>query len=443
MQPTTLSCPECQTSLPDDAEFCYRCGTATSPDETVAENEQAAETLALEEVQAALGERYAVEKPLGEGGMAMVYLAEDRKHQRKVAVKVLRPELSATLAAERFLLEIETAAKLTHPHILPVHDSGETDGVFFYVMPLVEGETLQDRLRDGGRLPVDEALRLTREVAGALAYAHKQGIVHRDIKPANILLQGGHALVADFGIARALDRGGAALTQIGYSVGTPQYMSPEQALGEQNVDGRADIYSLGCVLYESLAGTPAFEGPTAQAVLSKSITEDPQPLHSKLSDVPAVLERVVQRAMAKEPADRYQNAEELADALVLVDMNVLTQGVRDVMQAAATVPTPSKSTLSPTHIAIVSGVSTAGILAVVYAVMQQLGFPPWLFAMAVGFLAVCVPLGHIDEYQTGEIDQRILEKDLALDLAHREIPIARIQGIGVGLQAIQGGQVTG
>ncbi len=395
MSAPTHNCPECQTALPDDAEFCYRCGTATPPDVTVAEPEQAADSLALEEVQAALGERYRVEKPLGEGGMAMVYLAEDGKHQRKVAVKVLRPELSATLAAERFLLEIETAAKLTHPNILPVHDSGQADGVLFYVMPLVEGETLQDRLRGGGRLPVEEALRLTREVAEALAYAHQHGIVHRDIKPGNILLQAGHALVADFGIARALERGGAALTQVGYSVGTPQYMSPEQALGEQEIDGRADIYSMGCVLYEMLSGGPAFEGPTAQAVLSKNITEDPPPLSTRLPDVPAVLERVVKRAMAKDPAGRYQNASELADALILVDMNVLTEGVREAMQSPVQAPASPDSAISHRHIAVVSGISTAGVLAVVYAVMQQLSLPPWVFALTVGCLAVCAPLGHL------------------------------------------------
>jgi serine/threonine-protein kinase len=362
---------------------------------TVAEHEQAATTLALEEVQAALGERYTVDKALGEGGMAMVYLAEDRKHHRKVAVKVLRPELSATIAAERFLLEIETAAKLTHPNILPVHDSGQADGVLYYVMPLVEGETLQDRLQSGGRFPVDEALRLTREVAEALAFAHQQGIVHRDIKPGNILLQAGHALVADFGIARALERGGAALTQIGYSVGTPQYMSPEQALGEQNIDGRADIYSMGCVLYEMLSGGPAFEGPTAQAVLSKNITEDPPPLNTKLPDVPVVLERVVKRAMAKDPADRYQNANELADALILVDMNVLTEGVRGAMQVPPVSVAPRKSAVSPTQVAVISGVSTAAALAAAYAVMQQMGLPPWVFAVLVGAFGVCLPIGRL------------------------------------------------
>ena len=206
--------------------------------------------------------------------MATVYLATDQKHKRKVAVKVMRPELAATLGAERFLREVEIAGQLSHPHILPMHDSGESDGILYYVMPYIEGETLRERLQRDGALPVEEALRLAREVSEALAYAHRRNIVHRDIKPANILLSEGHALVADFGIARAVgDSGGEQLTRTGLAVGTPQYMAPEQATGEKEVDGRADVYATGSVLYEMIAGEPPFTGPTARIILTRSLTE--------------------------------------------------------------------------------------------------------------------------------------------------------------------------
>jgi serine/threonine-protein kinase len=208
----------------------------------------------------ALSDRYRVERILGEGGMATVYLAEDLKHHRKVAVKVMRPELAATLGSERFLREVEIAARLSHPHILPMYDSGEANGLLYYVMPYVEGESLHARLRRENQLPVDEAMRLAREISEALAYAHDHGIIHRDIKPANILLSAGHALVADFGIARAVGAGGASLTQTGLAIGTPQYMSPEQATGASDVDGRTDVYAVGSILYEMIAGEAPFTG---------------------------------------------------------------------------------------------------------------------------------------------------------------------------------------
>jgi eukaryotic-like serine/threonine-protein kinase len=218
--------------------------------------------------EAALGDRYRIERPLGAGGMATVYLAEDLKHHRRVAVKVLRPELAAALGPERFLREIETTAGLRHPHILPLFDSGEAAGFLYYVMPYVEGESLEDRIARERQLSLDDAVRIAREVADALSYAHAHGVVHRDIKPGNILLEGGHAVVADFGIARAVRAAGdERLTQTGMAVGTPTYMSPEQASGETEVDGRSDLYSLACVLYEMLAGQPPFTGPTAESVL--------------------------------------------------------------------------------------------------------------------------------------------------------------------------------
>src|SRR5512135_3109142 len=227
------ACLACQTPLPEDALFCLRCGARTPTDPGVPSRTGATEVSEMARVGLALADSYRVERILGQGGMATVYLAEDLKHHRKVAVKVMRPELAATLGSERFLREVEIAAQLSHPHILPVHDSGEANGLLYYVMPWVEGESLRERLYRENQLPADEALRLAREVAEALAYAHGRGIIHRDIKPANILLSAGHALVADFGIARAVGSSGGAITKTGIAVGTPQYMAPEQATGER------------------------------------------------------------------------------------------------------------------------------------------------------------------------------------------------------------------
>jgi serine/threonine-protein kinase len=292
------------------------CGRATPTDPGVPPRVAATGEIEVAKVTRALAGRYRIERVLGEGGMATVYLAEDQKHQRKVAVKVMRPELSATLGAERFLREVQIAAKLSHPHILPLYDSGESDGLLYYVMPNVEGETLKDRLARDGALTADEALRYGREVADALAYAHARGVVHRDIKPANILLSNGHALVADFGIARALDSGGGeALTKTGLAVGTPQYMAPEQATGEKEVDGRADVYATGAVLYEMLAGEPPFTGPNARAVLTRSLTETPRALTSVRAGLVPSFDTLVQKALAKSPMDRYASAETLGTAL--------------------------------------------------------------------------------------------------------------------------------
>ncbi len=272
----------------------------------------------------ALADRYRIERKLGEGGMATVYLAEDLKHRRKVAVKVLRPELAAALGPERFLREIETTANLRHPHILPLYDSGQApdpSGAFlYYVMPYVEGESLRDRLARERQLPVDEALRLTREVADALGYAHERGIIHRDIKPDNILLERGHAVVADFGIARAVSSAGTAqLTQTGMAVGTPAYMSPEQSVGESDLDGRSDLYALGCVLYEMLAGEPPYAGASAQAIIAKRFRE-PVPRISTLREtVSPSLEGTIIRALARAPVDRFATVEEFRLALASPD----------------------------------------------------------------------------------------------------------------------------
>jgi eukaryotic-like serine/threonine-protein kinase len=266
----------------------------------------------------ALRDRYAVERELGRGGMATVYLARDLKHDRYVALKVLHPDLAHTLGAERFLREIKFAARLQHPHILSVHDSGEAQGTLWFTMPFVAGETLRERLRRQKQLAIDETVRIAAEVARALDYAHREGVIHRDLKPENILLTGdGDTLVADFGIGRALGarQPGDKLTETGVVIGTPEYMSPEQAAGEADLDGRSDIYSLGAVVYEMLAGEPPFTGPTAQAVLARHFTEDPRPLRRTRSTVPEHVEQAVSRALARVPADRFDSARDFSTAL--------------------------------------------------------------------------------------------------------------------------------
>jgi Tol biopolymer transport system component/tRNA A-37 threonylcarbamoyl transferase component Bud32 len=264
----------------------------------------------------ALADRYRIERELGQGGMATVYLAHDVRHDRKVAIKVLLPELAAVIGAERFLSEIKTTANLQHPHILPLFDSGSAEGQLFYVMPYVEGETLRGRLQRETQLPVADAVRLASEVAAALDYAHKHGVVHRDIKPENILVQHGSALVADFGIALAVQQAGASrMTQTGMSLGTPQYMSPEQAMGDKQIDARSDIYALGAVTYEMLIGEPPFTGPSAQAIVAKVMTESPKELTAQRKSIPTGVSAAVAQALEKLPADRFNSAAEFAAAL--------------------------------------------------------------------------------------------------------------------------------
>ena len=268
-----------------------------------------------ERLEAALGDRYRIQRELGEGGMATVFLAQDLKHQRPVAIKLLKPELSAILGGERFLREIGIAARFQHPHILPLFDSGQVEGLLYYVMPFVEGESLRDRLVREQQLPIADALQITREVGNALQHAHDHGVVHRDIKPENIMLSGGHAVVADFGIARALDAAGAEhLTRSGIAIGTTAYMSPEQA-GGMPVDGRSDQYSLACTLYEMLIGEPPFTGPSPQAVMARHTLEPVPSLRVVRPTVPQEVEDAIMRAMAKVPADRFPSAQHFADAL--------------------------------------------------------------------------------------------------------------------------------
>ncbi len=270
----------------------------------------------LDRLKTALADRYTIEHELGRGGMAVVYLAEDVRHGRHVAVKVLLPELAATLGGDRFLQEIRVTANLQHPHILALYDSGEADGLLYYVMPYVEGESLRDRLKREKQLPVDDALRIAQQVASALDFAHRHEVIHRDIKPENILLHEGEAMVADFGIALAVKAaGGERLTETGLSIGTPEYMSPEQVAGERSIDARSDLYSLACVLYEMLAGDPPFVASNPRAVLAKHMTDPAPPITTVRSSVPRPVAVAITKALGKAPADRFASAKAFSEAL--------------------------------------------------------------------------------------------------------------------------------
>jgi tetratricopeptide (TPR) repeat protein/tRNA A-37 threonylcarbamoyl transferase component Bud32 len=292
-------------------------------------------TDALSRLKAALADRYTIERELGSGGMATVYLAEDLKHHRKVAVKVLRPELAAALGPERFHREIEIAANLTHPHILPLHDSGDAEGFLYYVMPHIEGESLRDKLAHEGELPIGEAVRILRDVVDALSEAHEKGVVHRDIKPDNILLTKHHALVTDFGVAKAVSEatGRQKLTTEGVALGTPSYMSPEQATADSHIDHRADIYAVGVVAYELLTGRTPFLGTTPQMILSAHMSDTPEPVTKYRESVPPALEQLVMKCLEKKAADRWQSAEELLpqlEALATPSDGITPAGTRPV-----------------------------------------------------------------------------------------------------------------
>ena len=296
--------------------------------------------LPIDRLRSSLADSYTIDRELGRGGMSSVFLAQDCKHRRSVAIKVLHPELAASMGAERFLQEIEVAARLSHPHILPLFDSGSVDDLLYYVMPYVEGESLRERLDREQQLSVEEAVHHARSIASAIDYASRQGIVHRDIKPENIMLYEGEAMVMDFGIAKAASAvSTATLTQTGMVVGTPAYVSPEQAAGEVNLDGRSDQYSLACVLYEMLTGERPFTAPTAQGVMSKRFTETARPLRNVRAAVPENVERAVARAMALEPGDRYPTAGQFALALVSTSTNTPSQTVAipQVVSAAKSV----------------------------------------------------------------------------------------------------------
>jgi len=325
---------------------------------------------AIGRLTAALADRYQIERELGAGGMATVYLAHDVRHNRHVALKVLRPELAAILGGERFLKEIQLTANLQHPHILSLFDSGEADGMVFYVMPYVEGESLRDRLVREKQLPVEDAVRITKEVAGALDYAHRHGVVHRDIKPENILLHDGSALVADFGIALAASRsdGGTRMTETGMSLGTPHYMAPEQAMGEREITPKADVYALGCVLYEMLTGEPPFTGPTAQAIIARVMTEQPRSITIQRHTIPVHVEAVVRKALEKLPADRFATAAEFAEAF---------DKPGSVMLPATPGALPAAAAASPRQRLVRGAVMTGGaLLAAVAGALLWRSFGP-------------------------------------------------------------------
>ena len=360
----------------------------------------------FDRLKTALADRYTIEEEVGAGGMATVYIAEDLKHHRKVAVKVLRPELAAAIGPERFLREIEIAAGLTHPHILPLHDSGEADGFLYYVMPFVEGESLRDRINREKQLPVEDAVKITSEVATALSFAHGHDVVHRDIKPENILLEAGIAVVVDFGIAKAIHAaGGEQLTETGMSVGTPTYMSPEQVSGSRNLDGRSDIYSLGCVLYEMLAGVPPFVGPTAESVVHQHITARAPSVTVIREQVPLEVAEAVGRALAKTPADRFATAVQFAAALAVVEA------------APRTTPAPVAVTAKPKrNLMAYAAIAVLAIIGAYTIISRSVGPPESAAAAETPKLAV-LPFNNLgipeDEYIadgiTREISSRIAE----------------------------------
>jgi serine/threonine-protein kinase len=352
-----------------------------------------------ERLQAVLGDRYQIERELGGGGMSRVFLAQETRLSRQVVIKVLPPATSAGIEAGRFEREIQVAASLHHPHIVQLLATGEGDGVLWYAMPFVEGESLSERLQRG-TVPVLETVRLLREVADALAYAHKRGIVHRDIKPANIMLAGRHAMVTDFGVAKALAEGkrsdGAdrqadltALTSVGMALGTPAYMAPEQAVADPNVDHRADIYSLGVVAYEMLAGGSPYHATTPQAMLAAHVTQDAQPIAARRSDVPVDLANIIMRCLAKAPADRYENASELVDALELVG----TPSGGSTPFDAKTRAQSLFRNWHPARVVVIDLIATVCVTAVVFGVTRIAGLPDWIWwAVALVMLAGIPPL---------------------------------------------------
>ena len=334
----------------------------------------------VQRFQALLEGRYAIEKELGRGGMATVYLARDLRHGRSVAIKLLQPEITTSLTAERFLREIHVTAKLQHPNILSLFDSGAEDGLCYYVMPHVEGESLRDRLVWEKQLSVDNAVQLAIEVGSALAYAHSRGVVHRDIKPENILFSAGHAVVADFGIARAVSEGQRSITAVGIPLGTPPYMSPEQAQGLDNIDHRSDIYALGCMVFEMVAGRPPFVGNSVGRVIQQHLQAPVPNLRESRPESPEALDRIVHRALAKKREERYQTADEMVEALrVVAAATTLERSMPTAERlrmaaagaAANTTPVPAAPAGDRRLLIGVATLAVVAVLALVYVLLTK------------------------------------------------------------------------
>ncbi|HKI95574.1 MAG TPA: serine/threonine-protein kinase, partial [Gemmatimonadales bacterium] len=352
-------------------------------------------------VQQAVGETYRIERELGGGGMSRVYLAEETRLGRQVVIKVLPPEMAAGVNVERFEREIQLAAKLQHPHIVPVLSAGASDDILFYVMPFIRGESLRAKLSREGELPVGEAVRILRDVVDALAYAHREHVVHRDIKPDNVLLSDNHAVVTDFGVAKAVasSTGESSLTSLGVALGTPAYMAPEQAAADPHVDQRADIYAVGALAYEMLTGRPPFTGATPQSVLSAHVTQTPEPVTMHRGSVPPALAELVMRCLEKKPADRFQRAEELRS--LFEGMVTPTGGITPTAsQPVAAVDYAAKARRAhPARVGVVfSGVSLV-VAGVVYGLMLVLGLPSWVFFGAVGLMVVGLPVMLLTGHQ--------------------------------------------
>ncbi|MGH7512246.1 MAG: protein kinase domain-containing protein [Gemmatimonadales bacterium] len=347
-----------------------------------------------ERLRGAVGDQYRILRELGGGGMSRVFLAEEVRLGRQVVIKLLPPEMGASVNVDRFEREIQLAARLQHPHIVPLLTAGASGDLLYYVMPFISGESLRVKLAREGELPVTEAVRILREVVDALAYAHRNGVVHRDIKPDNILLSEGHAVVTDFGVAKAVtaSSGGASLTSLGVALGTPAYMAPEQAAADPHVDHRADIYAVGALAYEMMAGRPPFTAPTAQALLAAQITQTPEPVVQHRRTVPPALNAVIMRCLEKRPADRWQSAAELVPQLDA--MSTPTSGTMPVT-AGAVISTGTEKAIRrghPVRVAAVFVVASLVVLAVVWGLVHRLGLPDWVWWAAIALLVIGLPI---------------------------------------------------
>jgi TolB-like protein len=372
----------------------------------------------------ALRDRYVLDRELGHGGMATVYLAQDLKHDRPVALKVLHPALADRLGPERFLREIRTAARLQHPHIVPVHDSGQAAGLLWYSMPFIEGESLRDRLRREKQLPIEEAVRITREAALALDYAHRHGVIHRDVKPENILLSDGQALLADFGIAQALVTGIEQLTETGLTVGTPTYMSPEQSAGDRHLDARTDVYSLATVLYEMLVGEPPFTGPTAQIISAKRFRGEVPHVRELRQGVPESVDHAIRRALAILPADRFSTAAEFARAVEISSSWEETSSPSGLADGPS-LPLPIARSASPRLRVFAAATLAVGILLALGVLF------PWLHSgTRAGTPGVGQPtrLAVLPFESTGDTTERAFADGMSEEITTR---LARVPGLSL------------